>query len=169
MKRETMRPLIYFILTVLVGTGVHFLYDGSPNVLFAMLSPVRESVWEHGKLIFWPMLAALLVYTRKDKEQRGGWYLGLLVAQGLLLLFGWVYHIRMEQMSLPVDIAAFVVILGLGFLTALWVPVPPRWKSPLLFGVGVFAILIVVFSFWQPDGLLFADLELADALSVLPC
>ena len=47
MKRETMRPLIYFILTVLVGTGVHFLYDWSPNVLFAMLSPVRESVWEH--------------------------------------------------------------------------------------------------------------------------
>ena len=47
MKRETMRPLIYFILTALVGTGAHFLYDWSPNVLFAMLSPVRESVWEH--------------------------------------------------------------------------------------------------------------------------
>ena len=73
MKRETMRPLIYFILTVLVGTGVHFLYDWSPNVLFAMLSPVRESVWEHGKLIFWPMLAALTgepVPAREDIEAK---------------------------------------------------------------------------------------------------
>ena len=169
MKRETIRPICYFALTALAGCGLHFLYDWSPNVLFAMLSPVQESVWEHGKLIFWPMLAAALLYTHRDKNQRAGWYLGLLTAQGLLLLFGWVYHVRMERMSLPVDIAAFVVILALGFAVAFWVPVSTRWKSPLLFGVGVFALLFVVFSFWQPDGLLFADLELADALSVLPC
>lgn len=169
MKRENIRPLIYFVLTALAGCGVHFLYDWSPNVLFAMLSPVRESIWEHGKLVFWPMLAALLLYTRREKNQRAGWYLGLLTAEGMLLIFGWVYHVRMEQMNLAVDIIAFVVILALGFAVALWVPVSPRWKSPLLFAVGVFALLLVVFSFWQPDGLLFADLELADALATLPC
>lgn len=169
MKRENIRLLIYFIITALVGCGLHFLYEWSPNLLFAVLAPVRESVWEHLKLVFWPLLAAALLYTRKEKGLRAAWYLGVLVASVLLLLYGWVYNVRMRQASLPVDIAAFVLILALGFAVAVWIEVAPRWKGALLLAVGVLALLIVIFTFCAPDTLLFADLELADALYTLPC
>ena len=123
MKRENIKLLIFFVVTVLVGCGLHFLYEWSPNLLFAVISPVRESVWEHLKLVFWPLLAALLLYTRKDKDQRAGWYLGLLTASALLLIYGWVYNIRMAQANMVVDITAYVVIMALGFAVALWIPV----------------------------------------------
>ena len=105
----------------------------------------------------------------RQKEQRAGWYLGLLTAGALLLIYGWVYNIRMAGANLAVDIAAYVVILALGFAVALWIPVTKRWRSPLLMLTGVLAVLVVVFTFYTPDTLLFADLELADALYTLPC
>lgn len=169
MKRENIKLLIFFVMTVLVGAGLHFLYEWSPNLLFAILSPVRESVWEHLKLVFWPLLAALLLYTRKDKDQRAGWYLGLLAASALLLIYGWVYNIRMARADMVVDISAYVVIMALGFAVALWIPVAKRWKGLLLLLTGILAALIVVFTFQAPNALLFADLELADALYTLPC
>ena len=46
---------------ILAGAGLHFLWQALPNPLFALISPVNESVWEHLKLLYWPMLAAALV------------------------------------------------------------------------------------------------------------
>ena len=169
MKRENWKLLVVFGLTALVGSGLHFLYTWSPNLLFAILAPVRESVWEHLKLVFWPMLAALLLCTHRDRDRRAGWYLGLLVAGALLLLYGWVYNIRMAQANVVVDVSAYVVILALGFATALWIPVAKRWRGVLLLCTGLVALMLVIFTFCPPDTLLFADLELADALYTLPC
>ena len=45
-----------WLLTVGVGTGLHFLHDLWPVPLTAVFAPVNESVWEHLKLLFWPML-----------------------------------------------------------------------------------------------------------------
>lgn len=170
MKRNGyIRIAIYFVITGLAGAGLHFLYDLSPNVLFAVLAPVNESIWEHSKLIVWPMLAAGLIYTRKNREERGSWYLGLLTGWALLLLFGWTVNIRMGIVSMPVDIAAYFVILALGFATALWVGASKRCRGVLLLAVGILAVLLVVFTFLPPDTILFADLSLADALYTLPC
>lgn len=169
MKRENIRLLIFFVATALVGCGVHFLYQWSPNLLFAVLSPVRESVWEHLKLVFWPMLAASLLYTRRDKDQRASWYLGLVTACALLLIYGWVYNVRMGQANMVVDITAYVVIVALGFAVAVWLGISRRWHGVLLLAVGILAALIVIFTFCPPNTLLFADLSLADALYTLPC
>ena len=35
---------------ILAGAGLHFLWQALPNPLFALISPVNESVWEHLKL-----------------------------------------------------------------------------------------------------------------------
>lgn len=169
MKWERIRPIVYYILAAAAGFLLHFLYDWSPNVLFAMISPVQESVWEHLKLIYWPLLVFGLLYSRKDRETRGGWYLGILIASAMLLIFGWVVNIRMGVISMPVDITAFLVILFLGFAVAHWIPVNPKANGILLFGVILVGILVLVFTFVQPDGLLFANLSLADALYTLPC
>lgn len=46
----------YFIAAIVAaaaGTALHFLYEVSPNLISALLSPVNESVWEHLKLLYW--------------------------------------------------------------------------------------------------------------------
>ena len=169
MKRERIRCIAAIVLAIGFGFLLHFLYQWSPNVLFAVLSPVRESVWEHLKLIYWPLLIAGLILTWGEKERRGSWYLAVLVCSALLLLFGWVVNVRMGLASMPVDIGCFLVLILLGFAIAHWVPVGERWHKLLLLGVAVLGVLVVLLSFLWPEGLLFADLSLADALYTLPC
>ena len=53
---------------ILAGAGLHFLWQALPNPLFALISPVNESVWEHLKLLYWPMLAAALVLARGPRR-----------------------------------------------------------------------------------------------------
>lgn len=49
------------IFTSIAGTLAHFLYDRSGNIpLIGLFTPVNESVWEHMKLLFFPMLLYFL-------------------------------------------------------------------------------------------------------------
>lgn len=65
MKR---RWLLTALGAILAGAGLHFLWQALPNPLFALISPVNESVWEHLKLLYWPMLAAALVLARGPRR-----------------------------------------------------------------------------------------------------
>lgn len=47
-----------FIFTAIVGTLLHFLFDWTDgSAVAALFSAVNESIWEHLKLLFYPMLA----------------------------------------------------------------------------------------------------------------
>ena len=49
--------LIVTILELILGTLLHFIYEWSGNnAIIASFSAVNESVWEHLKLVFYPML-----------------------------------------------------------------------------------------------------------------
>jgi len=46
-----------FVFTAVAGTLLHFFFDWSGgNVAVALFSAVNESIWEHLKLLFYPML-----------------------------------------------------------------------------------------------------------------
>lgn len=168
-KRQRIVCIAAIALTIGFGFLIHFLYEWSPNVLFALFSPVRESVWEHMKLIYWPLLLAGLILTRRDRTRRGSWYLAVLVCSALLLVFGWLVNIRAGLISMPVDIGCFLVLILLGFAIAHWITVGERWHGLLLAGVVLLGALVVLLSFFWPEGILFADLSLVDALYTLPC
>ena len=52
----------YMIVTMILGTLNHFLYDWSgKNPVIALFTPVNESVWEHMKLLFFPFLLLSLI------------------------------------------------------------------------------------------------------------
>lgn len=56
---------IGFLFVSIAGTLLHFLYDWSgQRVLFALFSAVNESIWEHMKLLFFPMLLWALLQSR---------------------------------------------------------------------------------------------------------
>ena len=88
------RPIPYwqmggFVFTAVVGTLLHFLFDWTGgNVVAALFSAVNESIWEHLKLLFYPMIVfALIEYLLWGKEVPSFWCIklaGILI--GLVLI-----------------------------------------------------------------------------------
>lgn len=61
-----------FVFTSIMGTLLHFLYDISgESLLVAPFSAINESIWEHMKLLYFPMLAfAWIEYAAMEKPDR---------------------------------------------------------------------------------------------------
>lgn len=65
-----MRKVVGFLFVSVAGTFLHFLYDlTGKNMAAALVSAVNESIWEHMKLIFYPMLLFSLAEKGFAKEK----------------------------------------------------------------------------------------------------
>lgn len=166
------RPLICCGLAAIVlGTGLHFLYQWMPGAATALLSPVNESLWEHVKLIYWPYLLAALWLNRGRPGGIRPWLLTLPLLCAVMLVLGYGYHVLLGGEAMWVDIAIYVVVMALGF----WLPTRfsgpfsgVKWALPAV-AVIVLGILIGVFTLWPPEHILFIDLSGANTWSQLTC
>lgn len=51
-----------FVFTAIAGVLLHFLYDWTnQSIIVASFSAVNESIWEHMKLLFFPMFVFALI------------------------------------------------------------------------------------------------------------
>ena len=161
MKTLDRRILLAFVLATLGGTLLHFAYEFCPSVLTALFSPVRESIWEHLKLIYWPYLIAMLVLTHGgERGSRAPWLLSLLVICAVMLAAGYVFHVTLRGESMAFDIGLYVVLMAAGFVLprAFWRLAEPGWLNAALWGtVLLLGAATVLFTFLPPDGLLFVD------------
>lgn len=56
------KDIPYILFTMILGSLNHFLYEFSEqNPVTALIAPVNESVWEHMKLLFFPVLLFSLI------------------------------------------------------------------------------------------------------------
>lgn len=160
MKGAAVRFWLFFVLALILGVILHFLYDWLPGPVTALFSPVRESIWEHLKVLFIPLL--LLGFLPAGKYGRIPWMCSILTVCVLMLLIGWLYHIVLRQDSLIFDLILYGVLMLLGF----WLP-RLLWPLAEWPGVGaacailtvLLAVLLAVFTFVPPNGMLFADLS----------
>lgn len=163
MFRPSRSTLLAFIAATLAGACLHFLYELFPNPVTACFAPVKESLWEHLKLICWPSLAAFLILARQDGRQSlGPRCLALLLAGILLLGAGWVYHVLLGGESMLFDIILYVLLMAGVFLLSPHLPqawLSQRWELFALLAAALGAAL-VLFTFLPPRGVLFADLSL---------
>ena len=83
-----------FVFTGVVGTLLHFLFDlAGGSVIAALFSAVNESIWEHLKLLFYPMLAfAMTEYLVWGKEISAFWCIKLMGMGTGLLLIPMIYY-----------------------------------------------------------------------------
>ena len=147
---------LIFLLTSLAGTGLHFLFDWIPTPLTALISPINESVWEHLKLLFWPMLAGAVFLSRKAQNKERFWssfFIALLATPALLLaIFYGLKAIGIESTAL--DITLYYICMFFGYYLARWIY---RKKKPEKVGGFVLMFLIlyvaslVLFTFAAPD------------------
>lgn len=78
-----------FVFTSVAGTLLHFVYDWSNKcILFAPFSAINESVWEHMKLLFFPMLIFALAESHYIGRQYPSFWCAKLtgIVSGLTLV-----------------------------------------------------------------------------------
>lgn len=149
--------LAAFVLSVLAGSALHFLYDVWPNALTAVFAPVNESVWEHLKLLYWPFLAASFVLMRGKPAARGGWCAlccGLLAAPLLLLGAYYTLLAGFGLHALWVDLGLYVLAMAAGFLLArhLQAAAFPAWLcGVLIIASGLYGAALTLFSAAAPQ------------------
>lgn len=171
MASEKKRRIVVFLLVLLAGAGMHFLYHLLPILPIAVIAPVDESLFQHLKLLFWPLvLGAFYLRTVTGNSMRPH-LLGLLISSALMLAVGWLYHITLGGEALWVDLVLYVVLVVVEFAVPRFCPAKPAgrlWDTVAFLSI-LLAVLLVLFTFLPPDHLLFVDLSGANTWAVLPC
>lgn len=161
MEKPAKKMILSYLIAAGAGVLLHFLYSWFPNPVLALISPARESVWEHVKLLYFPLLGTALVLGRGSASARTPWLLSIPVVCLAMVGAGYLYHIPMRGESLWVDLALYFLLLGVGFLLprTLW-PLcewPGTEKAAAVL-TGLLGAAIVLFTFFPPAGALFSDL-----------
>lgn len=172
MKRLSKRTLITFAIATVVGALLHFLHALAPNFVTALFSPVNESLWEHLKIIFWPLVVSALVLTKGgEKGDKGPWALAILIAGAGMLGIGYVYHVIVGGEALVFDIFLYVLMMALAFVLAgvLDRPAIRDRADMLVLLVLVLGCVMILFTFLPPDMALFADMSGANTWARIPC
>lgn len=167
MKRSVKAwQLAGFLFTVIAGTLLHFLYDWSgQSVLIAPLSAVNESIWEHMKLLFFPMLLFAAVESRFLAEKYPNfWWAKLLGIAAGLLLIPVLYYTYTGALGISADwfnITIFFIAAGVTYCleTLLLQAGNPHWPYPpaAVFLLLLMAVLFVQFTFFPLQIPLFQD------------
>ena len=106
------------IFCLILGTILHFTYEWfNYNVMVGLFSAVNESVWEHLKLLFYPMFfISIIGYFKIGRKLCNYWYtqmIGDVFALIFLLVFFYTYTGIIGKNFFLLDIASFIIgILG---------------------------------------------------------
>ena len=85
-----------YIFTSVFGTLLHFLFDWTgKSIVFAPFSAVNESIWEHMKLLFFPMFIFAIIESKiLNKTYKNFWcikLLGILVGLTIIPIIYYTY------------------------------------------------------------------------------
>ena len=162
LKRYTIIGIIFVLIT---GTLAHFVYEWSGNnAVLGLIFPINESVWEHMKLSFFPMLVYSLYMDKKVRDEypcvTSSLLFGVLMSTFLIPVLFYSYSGILGYTSTVLDIATFVVSVLLSFWAVYRLSLSCRLVSytPLLqFAVIIVAICFVLFTYFPPDIGIFQD------------
>lgn len=165
MKRLKHCTIIGIIFVLTAGTAAHFLYDWSGNrYIVGLFTPVNESIWEHMKLLFFPMLLYSLIMIFKLKEDRpcltSSLCFGILTGTFLIPVFFYAYTYILGKNFFILDIGTFIASVIIAFLLSYKLTLSCRLKSYTLLLCGFVCILFVCFLFFTyhpPDIKIFEE------------
>jgi len=155
-----------FVFTVVAGVILHFLFGWTnESVLVAPFSAVNESIWEHMKLVFFPMLVFAFIESRFiGKEFKNFWCAKLVgIVLGTVLIPVLYYTINGALGPTPdwVNIAIFVVSAAIGYLAENLIlkkcNLSCKSSAGAIAVLVAVALLFVVFTFATPQIPIFQD------------
>lgn len=167
MKRSILKwQIVGFIFTSILGVVLHFLFDWTnQNIIVSSFAAVNESIFEHMKLLFFPMFLFSLVQSRFiGKEYSDFWCVKLLgIVLGVLLIPVLYYTINGIFGLTPdwVNIAIFFISALASYYveTKLFMKKSINCKSPVtaLVILCLIALLFMIWTFKTPQIPFFKD------------
>lgn len=156
--------IISTIFIIISGILLHFLFEWSNNnTLVATFSPVNESVWEHLKLLFFPMLiTTIIIYFYEGKNFSNylcAKVLGIIVSIFFTIIFFYTYTGIIGTNYAIVDISSFFIAVILGQYVAyqkMQSISPCNKKIAIIILLGLY-VCFLIFTFFTPHIPLFKD------------
>lgn len=162
LKNYIIKGIIFVSIT---GTLLHFVYNWSGNnTLAGIFAPVNESIWEHTKLLFFPMTLYSVYAKRKTANKYPCIDTGMIIASiiGIILIITLYYTYTgiIGKHLFLADISIFYIsVLTAFFATYKAAIVCFGKKHPIIWKIAQIAIicLYIVYTFNPPGIPLFAD------------
>ena len=159
--REGTNLLAGILFTLIAGTLLHFCYEWSgENPFVALFAPVSESVWEHLKLLFFPVLVytlfEIIVLFKVSGSFLTARVLGVILGMFFILAAFFTYTGIIGRSFLAADILIFALSVFVTFLSSRYLDVHcPSLNLPLLANYALLLLIVTCFfSFtFSPPGL----------------
>lgn len=162
LKRHTVLGIIFVLFA---GTLAHFLYDLSDNNhMIGLFTPVNESVWEHMKLLFFPMLlySFFMISQLKDDYHciASSLCFGILAGTLLIPVLYYAYTALLGRNFFILDIGTFIVSVLFAFRTSYRLTLSCKAKPYaviLCILTGILFICFIRFTYHPPALTIFAE------------
>lgn len=167
-KKENISSWKWFLWSVpvlfITGSIMHFVYEWSGQLVIASLfAPVNESVWEHLKMSFWPVLiwwiVGYFIIRKKYEISYVQWFVSLVVAllvcPLVIVSFFYTYTGAFGFESIILDIFSLLLGLIIGQMAAFHIFRFAKFNRYWLYGAILIIILMsvafIIFTFVPPD------------------
>ena len=167
MKRSlSFWQLVGFVFTSVVGTLLHFLYEWTgESVIVGLFSAVNESIFEHMKLLFFPMLLFAFIEAKYIGEEYDNFWcaklVGILVGVGLIPVIYYTYTGIFGVNADWFNIIIFFITAAISYMVETRIMESDRCSfiQPNLakFILIIIAAVFIVFTFFPPKIPLFED------------
>lgn len=158
--------IVGFVFVGALGTLLHFVFDWSGgSVLVSLISAVNESIWEHMKLLFYPMvLFAWWEWRVWGKGDSRFWCIklvGVLLGLGLIPVLYYTYTGVLGINADWFNITIFFITAAMGLYTEtrlfLWDGGCGWHGRRAVMGLFLIAVLFTALTFIPPKIPLFRD------------
>ncbi len=163
MKNLKFFIIIGIIIVLVTGSLSHFLYSWSGNnYIIGLFAPINESVWEHMRLLFFPMLTYSLFMIFRFKETcpcvTSSFLFGTLTGTWLIPSLYYAYTCILGKNIFLLDIITFIFSVILSFWLTYKLSLSCRLKAYTHLLVGLIFILFicfVIFTYHPPNAKIF--------------
>lgn len=159
--------ILGFIFVAALGTLLHFAFDWSEqNRIVAFISPVNESMWEHLKLLVYPLLLFSVLEYIKIGPSFDNYIIakafGLLGGMLTMVMLFYTYSGIIGNHYLIVDIIIFLIGIIVSFMISSYILNHRIFCLNIFQPIGLILILLIVicfmwFTFFPPSINLFKD------------
>lgn len=152
------------VFACILGTLLHFTYEiFGQNIFVGAFSAINESVWEHLKLLFFPMLLTTIIgyfYIGKSTSNfLCSKTLGIVTSILFIIIFFYTYTGIIGKSIIFIDIASFFVAVILGEYLA-YKLITSNFNCNNIIAIIVLTVLLlcfITFTYFTPNIGIFED------------
>lgn len=177
MKQLKHYTIIGILFVLITGVLAHFLYQWSGNNrIVGYFTPINESIWEHMKLLFFPMLLYTVFIILKFREDypciATSLYFGIIAGTLLIPVFYYAYTYLLGKDFFVLDIVTFILSILIAFWSSYQLTLHCKLQDYcwlLRIFVCVLFLCFIIFTDYPPNLEIFKDPTIVPPLGYNTC